>query len=60
MFDPVQVRRLFARIVMIPVAGLLFACQSPTAPKDSATAEKKAESYEQFRGDGTGGGMGNY
>lgn len=60
MSDPIQSRRLFAWIVMIPVAGLLFACQSPTAPKESANAEKKAESYEQFRGDGTGGGMGNY
>ena len=60
MSNPVQIHRLFAWIVMIPVAGLLFACQTPTAPEDNAAAEKEAQSYEEFRGDGTGGGMGDY
>jgi hypothetical protein len=58
--DLVHRRRLFAWIAIVPVAGLLSACQTPSAPKESVAAEKKAESYEEFRGDGTGGGMGDY
>jgi len=57
--DLVHRRRLFAWIAIVPVAGLLSACQTPSAPKKGAAADKEAESYEEVRGDGTGG-MGNY
>ena len=57
--DPVRSRRLFAWIFMIPVVGLLSACQTPSASKDSA-AEREGETYEEVRGESTGGGMGNY
>ena len=64
MSHPVQIRRLLARIAMIAVAGLLSACQTPSAPKDSAAADTEAETFEERRGDamgdGSGGGMGNY
>ncbi len=60
MSDPVRSRRLFAWIIVIPVVGLLSACQTPSASKDSATSEKKAETYEEVRGESSGGGMGNY
>ena len=60
MSDPVQSHRLFAWIAVISVAGLLSACQPPAAPKNSAVADDAAETYDEVRGDGMGGGMGDY
>ncbi len=60
MFGPVQILRLFPWITTALVAGVLSACQPHSAPENGAAAETKAETYEEQRGDGMGGGMGDY
>ena len=60
MSDRLQSQRFFGWIAMVAVAGLLSACQSPAAPKTGAAADKETGTYDEARGDGEGGAMGNY
>ena len=60
MFGPIQSCRFLPWIITALVAGPIAACQPHSATENSAAAETKAETYEDLRGDGMGGGMGDY